>query len=570
MPREYKVFHGVGVVVAEVKSHTMLSVLAITTGDPVDFSVPARRFDVDLTRTPGRGAWGLVQFDDRGVKADGKPLEPLLDCTQLRRGITTIGSGPAGAGQLDDQTRGAFVGAVYIEHGLYGSLYDAHIACSGAWPPSMCSLAEITSIAYSSNTAANGSFAGKRYLGFKATVDSTSPLTVTFSRTPNTQVVVDLSGTDFDSAPPPEAYGDIASLATDSQVNEGVLFVELTYAATLGLVDPKIPIGLDGYAPPAPSPDPPDNPPPHPPQPSPGPAPMQRINISLVHPDATLNTVLDEIVGEVRVAGAFPSKDDRNGLFGVVSRMSKPAHPVAIDLIAHAQQGVLQFGTWVIDSNEQVSTLLLKEWKKRSPHEIRLLGCNTARTVPGQAAMRHLKEVFSEDGNDVSVYGATVPLYARDFGPQGLISTNVLVECEAMPPPLDTVAPGDIVDSWFDRFQAVQTMRILGIRDALRAMTIEEIVAKSTGTLAQNRRLVELASRARDIDALFAGLAEGIVTAPGLLEIPDSEQLYPAGSRYGEAVFHRVTSFFGGAMFRLYPKGFESGILVRRRSPALA
>src|SRR5262245_21338692 len=96
MAREYKVFHGVGAVVVEVRSDTLVSVLAATTDGRVDFSIPARRFDVDLTLTPGRIGkqdWSRVKFDDRGINQCGLPLPAQIDCTQLRRGITTIGSG---------------------------------------------------------------------------------------------------------------------------------------------------------------------------------------------------------------------------------------------------------------------------------------------------------------------------------------------------------------------------------------------------------------------------------------------------------------------------------------------
>jgi len=558
--REYKVFHGVGAVVAEVKSHHLLSVLAITREDiALDFSASSRRFDVDLRLSPGRVSpsdWSKVQFDDRGVTKDGVELSAMLDPTQLNLGITTIGSG-----RLEDQTRGGFVGGIYIESDYYNKIYDDCIGSTGVlWPTNYCKLAEITTITYS-NSPDNGEFANKRYHGFLAMVTDTSAtaLSVIFDRARGLGAITfDRDGTDFDNNPPPEACGSATSLVNAPKDTKGVLFVRLERAAELQLTDPKLPIGLglgdDALAR-------------RRSRAIQAPAAMERVNISLLNPDPALAQVLDKIDGEARVSGAFPTSVSGRttaidpGVVGVVrtERARAPKLTVAVDLIAHAKHGVLQFGNWVINDTEQASTQLLQAWEVLSPSEIRLLGCNTALTAAGQAAIRHLKTVFG-----VPVYGATTPLYARDFGSQGLIVDGVLVECDNMPAPLPSAVSDEIVNQWHERFNFVPGVNVSGLRNALRAETLDEAMQLWTTAPEADRWSLERVAPDRDIDALFDSLGPGFVTAPGLLATPEFEWLYAAGSLRGVPMFYRVTALLEGTFLRIYVNGYPDGVLFRR------
>lgn len=240
---EFKVFHGVGAVIAEIKSDTLLSVLGYVDDNAfLDFSNTDLRFSVDMTRTPRRaGAWSKVLIDDRGIDSEGKELEPSVDAAKLPLCITSIGSGSS-----DDPMRGAFVGAVYLERSYFLSLRDTKLS---GWPdkPGVLSLLEITSIAYSKSTD-NGPRANKRYHGFPATVTGVSGnnVTVQIVETDAThKVTFTAKDTNaYDPAPPPEALGGEVSLANNLSVGQsGALFLELQTAVKAGLQGGKMPIG---------------------------------------------------------------------------------------------------------------------------------------------------------------------------------------------------------------------------------------------------------------------------------------------------------------------------------------
>jgi len=94
-------------------------------------------------------------------------------------------------------------------------------------------------------------------------------------------------------------------------------------------------------------------------------------------------------------------------------------HGYTLDLIAHAPGGVLQFGEWQINASETNSTELGERLGRMTikPRQIRLLGCNTGLFPDGQAAIRHLSEVF---GN-VQILGTPGVLDGSDFDLGGFI-----------------------------------------------------------------------------------------------------------------------------------------------------
>ncbi len=546
MTLDYKVFHSVGVVVADVKSPTLLSVQVITTDEPPDLSNSDRQFDVDLALTPYRAPdWSNVTFDDY------ETIVPTKDT----------------------------YGSVYIEHNLYNDLYNNNKIVdnnnfASQWPPTNWKLATLTSIVYWDPNDTGIPRTVIHYHGYWAQVtDRSSGFKVTFSD-PNSQITANVDFDDINvlSAPPLTAYGnDPRLMGTEAEGSWGVVFVERSHADQLGLLCPKVPIGLDTFKPPPvtiPAPPPSGDPPPNVrPNPGQGHKIAQRINISLVDPDPILEMVLDKIDDEARVAGAFPTTDDKAGVSGIVSSRNKPGLPVAIDLIAHAYEGVLEFGTWQITSTDQISIMLEGEWKNRSPSEIRLLGCNTALTTAGQAAMRHLKSVFREKNTDVRVYGAKTMLFAYDFGPEGFQTDDELVEVDALPEAIDPPFLSDVVDRWFARFPPVGGPTTISVlRNSLRTETFDEARAARIKPWVENRGVVQQSPSDSGIDDLFSEFGGSIVRAPGLLEHPDSEQLYPAGFVNGERVFHRVTTFRGGAFVRVYTRDFPDGVLVRRQA----
>jgi len=260
---EFKVFHGVGAVIAKVTSHSKFSVLAIVNEDRVDFSATERLFEVDLDATPSTvGApdpvthlvtrWSDVRFDDRGVDRFDNELRPAVNAATLSVGITTLGSPRVLSGGLRDLTVGAFVGAVYVEHALFRQIAKSALTAPGSppWPEGFFKLHEITSITYSRNKI-NGARAGLRYHGFEARVvnvlDGGAAIEVEFPH-PGQVALGPLTlrlddPRDCDRDPPPEALGGVPSLTTDPTAGaQGPLFVALPRAAAM-LATPKMPLG---------------------------------------------------------------------------------------------------------------------------------------------------------------------------------------------------------------------------------------------------------------------------------------------------------------------------------------
>jgi hypothetical protein len=243
---EVRVFHGVGCVVAEVKSDTLYSVIPIVDDTTfVDFTDTNLRFPIDLIRTPKRvgNAWTKIMFDDRGVDKTGKelPAEALACARPLA--ITSIGSG-----QANDPTVGAFVGGVYIEHAQFAKLSSRF----GSWPKPYHELVEVTSSVYVDDEASPPTF--RRYHGFLGTVTKVAGQTITVrldneldgNDKPISITLKQGDATAYDPAPPPEALGGQPSLASNlTNGASGAVFLELHTAVAQGIHAPKLPVGFD-------------------------------------------------------------------------------------------------------------------------------------------------------------------------------------------------------------------------------------------------------------------------------------------------------------------------------------
>jgi hypothetical protein len=241
---EFKIFHGVGVGVAEIKSDTLYSVVGALSDDTyVDYSNTDVRFSVDMIRTPnraGKAEWVKVLIDDRGIDAEGNELDPSPTPATLPLAITSIGSGI-----FDDPMRGAFVGAVYLERNYFLSIVRTKLM---GWPdpPGDYSLLQVTSLAYSQKADALGR-KGQRYHGFPAKVTGVNgnDVTVEIVERRITKSVTFRKGdaTAYDPAPPGDALDGQPSLASNLAVGQsGALFVGLQTAVRATLVGPKMPI----------------------------------------------------------------------------------------------------------------------------------------------------------------------------------------------------------------------------------------------------------------------------------------------------------------------------------------
>lgn len=534
----YRVFHGVAAVVVDVESETKFSVAAITSESD---NGSKSAFDVDRQQTPAANPQNTNQwnFDDH----------------------MTIGT-------TECNSQGKR-GTAYIEHGQYVDpvWHKAHIV--EPWPPENYSLGACTSVVYS------GENPPTRYHGFPVKVTQSAtpgPLQVKFSPLGNSYTVT--FGTDF-LDPPFEARTSNDVITSGNPENwvldaTGILFVNSSFAKdTLQLEEPKVPIWLDtggGGPSDPPVPAPPGAPLPKKPAP-PSPQPVQRISISLAHPDDILNEVLDKIDGEARVVGVYSDDREPPTVYSVVEHRQKVGHPLGIDLIAHAAKGILQFAKWKIDSADQLCIKLRDEWKMRSPREIRLLGCSTAVSPSGRAALRHLKSVFGQVHSDIHVYGSTTALLATDFGQKGFLHDELLVEVEDLPVSAMEPSATDVVTEWFGRFAPVLKSSD-SIRTSLTKETRSEAIARSIGPLiGPDDSTRGIIGRPR-IDDLFSQLETTLFSAPGLLEVPDAERLYPAESGTGDTLYHRVSFFRGGAFVRVYSNEFPNGVLIRRRVAA--
>jgi hypothetical protein len=553
---ELKVFHGVGAVIARVTSHTKFSAFAIISpNETVDFSQTARLFEVDLRATPGNVGtteWSKVKFDDRGVTRDDQELPPQLDVISLPLGITTLGSGG-----LEDLERGRFVGAVYIEHDHYNAIYGDAIAIPSnptPWPGDYYKRFQVTSVAYSAS--GTDPRAGKRYHGFRGIVRGVVGRLIQVEFPQRDGSVLgpwwfNLDAADeCDSDPPPAALDGEPSIAAGPVAGqEGAFFIALPHAAGLSLSGPKLPIGLEELRftatvaeilVTAPK--------------------RKQVSVSVVSNDPVLKEVLAKIDGEARVTTVLGP----HGVEGVVKEAVGSVRPTSmmctLDLIAHAKNGILQFGGWVVDAHEQDSAKLSGLWGARKPDMIRLLGCNTAATKPGRAAMKHLASVFGR-----RVYGATGPLYARDFDKNGLTKkSEILLAADNDKFGLVEDRLSDAtVERWFQRFGRIAGAEFVDLLGRLRAETREEATRERAAEMPGSWPVGYFT--ADDLERLLAELVHEIAEAPGLLAVPDFDALFPVRSSDGEARFHRVTILLGGRFVRVYPIDYPDGVILRAK-----
>lgn len=241
---EFKIFHGVGVAIAEIHSDTLYSVIGVLSDDAyVDYSNVDLRFSIDMTRTPGRAGikeWSKVLVDDRGVDAEGRELPPDPFAMLLPLPVTSIG-----AGSFDDPMRGAYLGAVYLERNYFLSISKTKLL---SWPNPQgdYSLLQVTSIAYSRRADLLGR-SNNRYHGFPAKITGVNDNDVTveiIERGESKSVTFKRGNASaYDPEPPTDALDGQPSLASNLNPGaSGALFLELKTAVNASLVGPKMPI----------------------------------------------------------------------------------------------------------------------------------------------------------------------------------------------------------------------------------------------------------------------------------------------------------------------------------------
>ncbi|HET9622776.1 MAG TPA: DUF4347 domain-containing protein [Kofleriaceae bacterium] len=323
-------------------------------------------------------------------------------------------------------------------------------------------------------------------------------------------------------------------------------------------------------------------------------------------PDPTLKRALDNItkLPLVHVPGLLPAipplpapqaNDEDVSVLDVLKKLVEQNLPgkITLDVIAHAHDGEIQLGTCSIsDVNKKLSNLadqLTANQIRLSQfiEKIRLLGCLTAETDAGRAAIRTIKKLTG-----VPVWGTTTLISAEDFGRTGFHSPQSLIESDqmqaargapwmakgelgaALPP-----SSAELLDkprAWFlERPTASFNAQLLGVDDngrsavpdvighlleSLQAETAEQarrdMNAHPTGDASRPRRwdVVAAPPNGPSLADLLQSCEPEVRIVEGLLLLPDVEVLYPApAAPDGTPRFFRVTHLLGGHLIRVYP-----------------
>lgn len=250
------------------------------------------------------------------------------------------------------------------------------------------------------------------------------------------------------------------------------------------------------------------------------------------------------------------------------------ATPHSVDLIAHARGGVLCLGNWDIKRDPEEMTSFVEacdpSLRLLNVTKLRLLGCGTALTQRGQNAIRGLARAFHSHDLTITVFGTTVPIYAADFGQDGLSTTfEGLADRESLP-----ILPADDDDdawaaqrdAWFLRFEPISDERrpdfLSGLaRESLPA-TFAERARRSPGSRWEIRQVKD--ASAGDLSPIRELLRPIACRAPRLLADPDDELVIPALEAGDDQapMFHRFTVLLGGRFVRIYPDGDPQGLLL--------
>ncbi|NVB79112.1 MAG: hypothetical protein HOV81_11995 [Kofleriaceae bacterium] len=277
---------------------------------------------------------------------------------------------------------------------------------------------------------------------------------------------------------------------------------------------------------------------------------MAPLNISVIDGDATLQKTQDNINGESLVGGARVLLRGNESVDGVREVVAATTGDLHVDLIAHARDGELHVGQWLISALETEAAGILQTAGGRIK-SIRLLGCFTARGK-GRAAMQHLKDLGYP-----KVYGTRRILGSRHFGPNGLLDDALALELGTLPP-----EPLSALVNWDTAFGSMRQVPNVDLGSLVAETTVDAArdVSKYLGP--EPWLLREVPDSQQRLSELLANIQD-VREEPGLLQLPDRELLYPAAT----GRVHRVTSLFGGRWIRIYPASHPGGVIVRPMAP---
>ncbi len=258
-----------------------------------------------------------------------------------------------------------------------------------------------------------------------------------------------------------------------------------------------------------------------------------RVNVSIVRPDVQLSLVHDKLTAVSLLAGKRPDLEAYVKALGDCAWRGRGGR--TLELIAHSTQRdcLLNWNGWLIGLDEGAIKRLgtaVKNVEHRNLERVRLIGCRTARTTPGIAAMKLIRKYLG-----VAVEGTKDLVDATHFTRTGCKPEMLIDVDHAHPIPL--------------RFPAALPEAVP--LDAARLVRVAPSVPPSA------RRRIR--STLAELQLLLAPTASPRETwsMPGLLTRPALEILYRVEP--GRVVVAHV--LFQWRHVRVFPIGRPGGII---------
>lgn len=241
---------------------------------------------------------------------------------------------------------------------------------------------------------------------------------------------------------------------------------------------------------------------------------------------------------------------------GVIKGKASATKSVHFDIVGHSKDGVQTLCDWLVNDGP-IARNITARWQQATPAprlgNVRFLGCNTAVTTAGIAALARLSKLWG-----VPIVGTTTPIDDGDFTEDGFnprqLKTKVIAESDLPEGDSDARRMG-----WFrGRQRAASGSMEFSV---LRSETVSEI-AHDVQRYPRRFRWKIGSIRQRQIERILSLALDVPRLSPGLLALPDYELVWPARtSALGLSRFHRMTVLLGGAYVRLYPRGSSAGVL---------
>jgi hypothetical protein len=297
-----------------------------------------------------------------------------------------------------------------------------------------------------------------------------------------------------------------------------------------------------------------------------------RLSVISVEPDGELDRIAGAIAARARIDGPDALAALLEGLCAA-GGPGAIAAPRTLDLIGHATAaGQLRLGSWVLDATRPEVTdwfrlLATREVCRRlGVRAVRLLGCHTASTEPGRAAIRVLAGILG-----VEVLGARELLHAGHYDRDGFreVWEFLLVPASGRSyEPCAARSGSNRPGAWSGPHAlALGTppapASVPGVGPGPHTLELDALPAPALGPRGAGTPRVVSAAGAREILALVQRDAGAPI--PGHAGAPVAELALPASRPGG---YHVAQVLLGGAFLRVFPGGAAApGIAYPVRDP---